>query len=462
MHAENLLKFHFRPLTALGPDRSDVPESFDFTSTQEHFMRKNSQILEARDYVAHVWKERDLRKVVGRFNGGLESCKTLQDLPKCLQRVNREEMEVVFLGTGSSQPSKYRNVSAIYIHLFKSGGILLDCGEGTYAQLKRRYGAKGVHNVLVGLKCIWISHIHADHHTGLARLLSARRKLMQEESICEPVLVIGPRQLKRFLEAYEQVEDLHMRFLDCNQTTAETQGFTKEYFFEDQNNKERHDESRTWRRRGGLIHLSSEAQSGSVVKGHMQNLWQQPGFHYQQGRDVAGRENLRSVLQSLGLKDLTSIPVVHCINAFGVVLEAEGKHIHGSEMQPGWKLVYSGDTRPCQALIEASRGATILIHEATFDDSMPTEAVLKNHSLTKEAIEVGVSAGVYRIFLTHFSQRYPKIPVFDERYKDRTCIAFDMMSVNLADMPLLPSLLPALKLLFQHDSMDEDDGDTSV
>lgn len=82
--------------------------------------------------------------------------------------------------------------------------------------------------------------------------------------------------------------------------------------------------------------------------------------------------------------------------------------------------------------------------------------------MTKEAIEVGVSAGVYRIFLTHFSQRYPKIPVFDERYKDRTCIAFDMMSVNLADMPLLPSLLPPLKLLFQHDSMDEDDGDTSV
>jgi hypothetical protein len=63
----------------------------------------------------------------------------LEDIPPCLQGVTREEMEMVFLGTGSSQPSKYRNVSAIYLHLFERGGVMLDCGEGTYAQLKRRY-----------------------------------------------------------------------------------------------------------------------------------------------------------------------------------------------------------------------------------------------------------------------------------------------------------------------------------
>jgi len=63
----------------------------------------------------------------------------LEDIPHCLQGVTREEMEMVFLGTGSSQPSKYRNVSAIYVHLFERGGVMLDCGEGTYAQLKRRY-----------------------------------------------------------------------------------------------------------------------------------------------------------------------------------------------------------------------------------------------------------------------------------------------------------------------------------
>ncbi len=51
------------------------------------------------------------------------------------------------------------------------GGMLLDCGEGTYGQLRRRYGA-ATDEIIAGLKCVWISHIHADHHAGLGRLSS--------------------------------------------------------------------------------------------------------------------------------------------------------------------------------------------------------------------------------------------------------------------------------------------------
>ena len=55
-----------------------------------------------------------------------------------------------------------------YLHLFKHGGCLLDCGEGSLAQLCRRYG-KGVDDILRGLQFVWISHMHADHHAGLPR-----------------------------------------------------------------------------------------------------------------------------------------------------------------------------------------------------------------------------------------------------------------------------------------------------
>lgn len=34
-----------------------------------------------------------------------------------------------------------------------------------------------------------------------------------------------------------------------------------------------------------------------------------------------------------------------------------------------WKLVYSGDCRPSDALVEEGKGAAVLIHEATFDES---------------------------------------------------------------------------------------------
>lgn len=60
------------------------------------------------------------------------------EVPACLNNISREDMEIILLGTGSSQPSKYRNVSSIFINLFSRGSLLLDCGEGTLAQLKRR------------------------------------------------------------------------------------------------------------------------------------------------------------------------------------------------------------------------------------------------------------------------------------------------------------------------------------
>ena len=84
------------------------------------------------------------------------------------------------------------------------------------------------------------------------------------------------------------------------------------------------------------------------------------------------------------------------------------------------------------------------------------EAIAKNHSTTNEAIEVGNSAGAYRIILTHFSQRYPKIPVFDDAHMHKTCIAFDLMSVNAADLPVLPKVLPYLKLLFRDEMTVEE------
>lgn len=48
-----------------------------------------------------------------------------------------EGFRVILLGTGAACPSKYRNVTAIYIDFFERGGLLLDCGEGTLTQFIR-------------------------------------------------------------------------------------------------------------------------------------------------------------------------------------------------------------------------------------------------------------------------------------------------------------------------------------
>ena len=63
-----------------------------------------------------------------------------------------------------SQFCNSRNFVWFYVHVLSDqGSILLDCGEGTYGQLYRHYG-KCLDRVLSRVKCVFISHIHADHH----------------------------------------------------------------------------------------------------------------------------------------------------------------------------------------------------------------------------------------------------------------------------------------------------------
>lgn len=97
------------------------------------------------------------------------------------KRINRpgDDIEISTLGTGSAIPSKYRNVSSTVLsipNLYKGqvGEILLDCGEGTLGQMRRKYGADGMYKLYAGLKMIFISHMHADHHLGLHSILEDR------------------------------------------------------------------------------------------------------------------------------------------------------------------------------------------------------------------------------------------------------------------------------------------------
>ncbi|XP_027342584.1 tRNAse Z TRZ4, mitochondrial isoform X2 [Abrus precatorius] len=443
--AENLLKFTLRPYANLGLDRSCIPTTMASSEIIDELLSEIPEVVEAAKHVSQLWKECNHKMMIE------EPWLCADGIPACLENIRRDDLEIVLLGTGSSQPSKYRNVSSIYINLFSKGSMLLDCGEGTLGQLKRRYGVSGADDAVRALRCIWISHIHADHHTGLARILALRYELLKGVPH-EPILVVGPRQLKRYLDAYQRLEDLDMVFLDCKHTTAASlDAFEDDFQRISVNSHNLNNNNREI--------IASKVDSTLFSRGsRMQSYFKRPGSPVDKDAISPILKKFKEVIQEAGLKALISFPVVHCPQAFGVVLKAEERTNSVGKVIPGWKIVYSGDTRPCPELIEASRGTTVLIHEATFEDGMVEEAIAKNHSTTKEAIEMGESADAYRIILTHFSQRYPKIPVLDETHMHKTCVAFDMMSINIADLYVLPKVLPYLKLLFRNEMMvDESD-----
>ena len=201
-------------------------------------------------------------------------------------------------------------------------------------------------------------------------------------------------------------------------------------------------------------------------------------------------------------------------------------HCHGAqaitvEFEDGFKFSYSGDCRPSAAFARMGRGSDVLVHEATFDDGMEGDALAKKHSTTGEALGVAVSMGPKNVVLTHFSQRYqkipnlgniklPKAPSAEEEIEFESdlpaltddflgvaaekvpsvdverpplaisfngnrnlvhtksldgmyvCVAFDYMRVRVSDIKNLQRLTPALLALFESDHPSIDAGMTGA
>uniref|UniRef100_A0A2I3G978 Zinc phosphodiesterase ELAC protein 2 n=1 Tax=Nomascus leucogenys TaxID=61853 RepID=A0A2I3G978_NOMLE len=281
--------------------------------------------------------------------------------------------EIIFLGTGSAIPMKTRNVSATLVNISPDTSLLLDCGEGTFGQLFRHYGDQ-VDRVLGTLAAVFVSHLHADHHTGLLNILLQRERALVTSlgKPLHPLLVV---------QYHNQCQEV-------------------------------------------LHHISMI-----------------PAKYLQEGAEISSPAVERLISSLLGTCDLEEFQtclVRHCKHAFGCAL------VHTS----GWKVVYSGDTMPCEALVQMGKDATLLIHEATLEDGLEEEAVEKTHSTTSQAINVGMRMNAEFIMLNHFSQRYAKVPLFSPNFNDKVGIAFDHMKVCFGDFPTMPKLIPPLKALF--------------
>jgi ribonuclease Z len=324
-------------------------------------------------------------------------------ISKWASAVPDKDVEITTLGTGSALPSKYRNVSATLLRVPGWGSMLFDCGENTLGQLKRAFTPEEFEEIISSLRLIVISHMHADHHLGTVSVIKAwYEKVHKSQPASTPLpsahatslfdekrlAVISEPAMASWLAEYSAVEDYGFSRLAP---------LTVSPAFPDRGQVSR----LGWFVPPALLHA----------------------MEYQDRRDKLSTMEVSPSL--LGLEDVQACLVKHCHGARAISIT----------WPSGFKASYSGDCRPSKDFAKIGKGSTVCIHEATFDDELQGDAEAKNHSTTSEALGVAQAMGAKACVLTHFSQRYQKLPVLehsgdDEANADDTTITQDVPMVN--------------------------------
>ena len=270
-------------------------------------------------------------------------------------------LSVTFLGTGASCPTVDRNVAGLAVQR-EGEMILFDCGEGSQRQMMR-YG------VGFSFTEVFFTHYHADHMLGITGLL----RTMGLQDRTAPVVLYGPRGAQRVLGAAVVLG------IERNKFPVEI--------------VEIRPGDRLTRPEYDVVAFETEHRADTVGYALVEHT-------------RLGRFNPERALE-LGIPEG---PLWGRLHKGESVLLEDGRIISPADLvgapRAGRTLVYSGDTRPTLSVIEAARGADLLVHEATFGGDEAERAKETGHSTAAEAARVAHDAGVRRLVLTHISPRY--------------------------------------------------------
>jgi ribonuclease BN (tRNA processing enzyme) len=108
--------------------------------------------------------------------------------------------------------------------------------------------------------------------------------------------------------------------------------------------------------------------------------------------------------QQIGPFLVSTTRVQHPVEAYAIKVEDSGPG--------GGTLVFSGDTGPCQPLVDLARGSDLLLVEAAFVEGPGNPAGL--HLTGRQAAEAGAAAGVGTVVLTHIPPWHDRDRVLTE------------------------------------------------
>lgn len=277
--------------------------------------------------------------------------------------------ELVVLGTASQVPTRHRNHNG-YLLRWDDHGFLFDPGEGT----QRQFVHAGV--AMSAVTRIFITHFHGDHSLGLASVVQR----LSLDGVSHPVEVFYPETGQVYYE----------RLIGCS----------------------------IYYKNVELVPRPLPLTGGVVADDGTFTIEAWPLEHAVDaiGYRICERSRPSFIQERLRAAGVAG-PMVGELQRTGRI-EHEGRTITVEQMsaiRPGSVFGFLMDTRRSAACGDVARDADLLVSEATFLESERDAAQQYFHLTATDAAEIAREAGVRRLLLTHFSQRYTELePFLDE------------------------------------------------
>ncbi|ATC35096.1 ribonuclease Z [Elizabethkingia anophelis] len=284
---------------------------------------------------------------------------------------------LTILGYNSAIPTVKSSPTAQFLEMDERC-FLIDCGEGTQVQLRK---AKAKFSKI---NHIFISHLHGDHCFGLPGLIASFRLLGRDQELH----VYGPKGIKKMLETIFEITETH-------------RGFQIVY------------------------HELEGDQSQKVYEDDKLEVWTIPLYHRIYCNGYLFREKPKD--RRLNMAEISKYPEIEICDyhnlkrgkdfvlSDGYVLKNE---VLTTDPEPPVSYAFCSDTRFKEDIIPIIENVDVLYHESTFLHDLKEMADYTGHTTAKEAAIIAQRAGVKKLILGHFSNRYADLTVFTDEARE--------------------------------------------
>ncbi|WP_250028418.1 ribonuclease Z [Paractinoplanes maris] len=263
--------------------------------------------------------------------------------------------ELVVLGTASQVPTRHRNHNG-YLLRWDDEVILFDPGEGTQRQMLMAGLA------VTPIRRICITHFHGDHSLGLPGILQR----ISLDKVPHPVTVHYPAAGQEF---YDRLRHATSYWDNADIVASPIEGAS----------------------------FSAPTSAGRLTALPLRHSLPTYGYRLDE-------PDGRRMVPSLLAEHCITGPAVGELQRTGRVGDVTLDQV--SADRPGQSFAFIMDTGLCDNVYALAAGVDLLVIESTFLTEDAEMAAMVGHLTAAQAGAVARDAGVRKLVLTHFSQRY--------------------------------------------------------